>query len=148
MNIEENQKFSEMLDNQKHALIRLLAASGKTDIEVGELVGVSRVMIHHWKRGDKIVPEKKLIKLAEVLNCEPSDIRYNTPTFKKSDLVFVVREVEERLQEINTILPPDKKAYLIASVFEQFQILKRLTGNDAARRDFARDLADAIDSFS
>ena len=43
-------------------------------IDVAKALGVSRIAVHNWENGKAYPSASKLIKLAEVLNCDVMDI--------------------------------------------------------------------------
>ncbi len=50
---------------------------GLTQEELGKLIGVSKVAISHYERGEEQPKMKKLVKLSEVLNLTPNYILGN-----------------------------------------------------------------------
>lgn len=43
-------------------------------IDVAKALGVTRIAVHNWENGKAYPSASKLIKLAEVLNCDVMDI--------------------------------------------------------------------------
>ena len=134
-----------LLKKQGESIKRMIKHAGLSVAKVSEKLSISRQLVYKWQWGEQLITESRLEQLARLLERDPIEVRYGITLFHKKDLFFVVCEVEKHLEFLGLYLNPEKKAYLVSTIFEEFQGLKNSFGDNSAKRDFKKKLSDSID---
>lgn len=129
---------------QGEALNREMKKIGISTAKLAEKIGVTRQMVHYWQKGHTAIPEEKVLKLCEIFGCKPPQIRYDMMPCDHNDLIYVVATVEKELSDRMIKLDAAKKAYVVSSVFEQFEKLKRRQDEGFAKSNVISSLNDAL----
>lgn len=138
----------EMLQNQSEALKRLINADDRPVTEIAKLIDVDRQSIYLWMRGKVAIPESKLIALSKLFGREPAEIRYDITLFNRDDLCFVATQFENELARRQLSLPAEKKAFVLAQLYNEYQTMKRRLSNKLAHDGFIDRLVGALDMIS
>jgi DNA-binding transcriptional regulator YiaG len=133
------------LKMQAESIDRLISQSKLKADEIAQRLSVSRQLVYLWRWGKQIISEHDLERLANLFDRDPIEVRYGITLFKQKDLYYVVRSIESELQDRGVLLAPDKKAYVVASIFTEFQNLKRVFGEQEAIKNFDKSLHNSIE---
>jgi predicted transcriptional regulator len=139
------EKTKQDLTGQATALTRLVNHSKYTVVEIANKVGVNRQTIYKLMNGDVATPEDKIEKLGRLFNKKPAELRYDISVFNVDDLKLCVKILEDELNQVNKIMPSEKKSELIAWLYETMQEYKRSLNNDFSIPSFLRTAKKTMD---
>lgn len=135
-NEEIEDSASELFAAQSSALKRLIKNYGMSVTELGRKIDVQKQNLHIWMRGQAIIPEPVVQKLAKIFGVHPAEIRYDVPAFNEEDLKSVVVLLELFLNSEEKELDPIRKANAISVLYNNKQHYRRMALKDFSEKEF------------
>ena len=132
---------------QSLALKRLIKNSGVSVTELGRKIGVQKQNLHIWMRGQAIIPEPIVKKIANFFDVHPAEIRYDVPAFNKEDLRAVVILLELFLESKGKELDPESKAKAIVYLYGKKQKYRRMMLKNFSESEFLDEVNEYFDTF-
>lgn len=115
-----------LLKKQGDNLGRIIKLSGINITDLSKKLEVDRLTIYNWIQGKNPISEDKLVELGIIFDADPAEIRYGINVFNKNDLITVLTLVERELAQRNIDASPEKKAAVVAALYQLYQTQKRL----------------------
>ena len=129
---------------QSEVLQREIKKNKLSDALIAKKMGVSRQQVFYWRKGETAIPEEKLVKLCDILDCTPQEVRYDILPCDYEDLIFVVKSVEKELVARDIKIDAQRKAEVVSFVFGEFEAMKRRQNESIAKSALMQSLNDAL----
>lgn len=136
-----------LLAAQSFALKRLIKTTGISVTDLGKEIGVQKQNLHIWMRGQAIIPEASVQKLAQFFKVHPAEIRYDVPAFNEEDLKSVVVLLELFLKSQGKELDPVRKSKAIAVLYNNKQHYRRMALKDFSEKEFSSMANGILEGF-
>jgi len=137
-------RVNPLLKKQGDNLNRIIKLSGINITDLAKKLEVERLTFYNWIQGKCPISEDKLVELSIIFDADPAEIRYGTNVFNKNDLVTVLTLVERELAQRDITASPEKKAAVVAALYQLYQTQKRILHKEFQANAFCETAEDFI----